>query len=133
MPGISPKLPLQVDVQDGPYRLTKTVSEALTQDLKMIILTNPGERVMDPNFGAGILSYLFDNFSPSVYDEITDSIQEQVSIYLPQVNIEEVKFHTRDTAGQDLDELVESNVLAITIRYSIPQIDESLVFTLPVQ
>ena len=133
MPGISPKLPLQVDVQDGPYRLTKTVSEALTQDLKMIILTNPGERVMDPNFGAGILSYLFDNFSPSVYDEITDSIQEQVSIYLPQVNIEEVKFHTRDTAGQNLDELVESNVLAITIRYSIPQIDESLVFTLPVQ
>jgi len=133
MPGISPKLPLQVDVQDGPYRLTKTVSEALTQDLKMIILTNPGERVMDPNFGAGILSYLFDNFSPSVYDEITDSIQEQVSIYLPQVNIEEVKFHTRDTAGQDLDELVESNVLAITIRYSIPQIDESLVFTSPVQ
>ena len=133
MPGISPKLPLQVDVQDGPYRLTKTVSEALTQDLKMIILTNPGERVMDPNFGAGILSYLFDNFSPSVYDEITDSIQEQVSIYLPQVNIEEVKFHTRDTAGQDLDELIESNVLAITIRYSIPQIDESLVFTLPVQ
>ena len=133
MPGISPKLPLQVDVQDGPYRLTKTVSEALTQDLKMIILTNPGERVMDPNFGAGILSYLFDNFSPSVYDEITDSIQEQVSIYLPKVNIEEVKFHTRDTAGQNLDELVESNVLAITIRYSIPQIDESLVFTLPVQ
>ena len=133
MPGISPKLPLQVDVQDGPYRLTKTVSEALTHALKMIILTNPGERVMDPNFGAGILSYLFDNFSPSVYDEITDSIQEQVSIYLPQVNIEEVKFHTRDTAGQNLDELVESNVLAITIRYSIPQIDESLVFTLPVQ
>ena len=133
MPGISPKLPLQVDVQDGPYRLTKTVAEALTQDLKMIILTNPGERVMDPNFGAGIISYLFDNFSPSVYDEITDAIQTQVEIYLPQVNIEEVKFHTRDTAGQDLDELVESNVLAITIRYSIPQIDESLVFTLPVQ
>ena len=38
---ISPALPLVVDPTDGPYRLTKSINEAVEQNFKNLILTNP--------------------------------------------------------------------------------------------
>ena len=52
--GISVKLPLSYDSEDGPYRLTKNLKENVQQNFKNLMLTNPGDRVMLPNFGAGI-------------------------------------------------------------------------------
>ena len=63
MYGISPKLPLIVDDLDGHYGLTKTIREAVKQNFKNLILTSPGERVMDQQFGVGLRSYFFDHRS----------------------------------------------------------------------
>ena len=59
MAGISPKLPLTRDKQDG-YALNKTELDSIKQNVKMVVLTSPGERVMDPSFGVGIRKYLFE-------------------------------------------------------------------------
>ena len=69
MAGLSPKLPLVRDSNDG-FALTKNLKEVAAQNFKMLILTNPGERIMDVNFGVGILGYLFENNSPETYDQI---------------------------------------------------------------
>ena len=50
--GLSPKLPMSLHPADG-YRLTKTYKEMVKQNIKMLILTCPGERMMDPLFGVG--------------------------------------------------------------------------------
>ena len=60
MAGISPKLPLTRDRQDG-FALNKTVLDSIKQNVKMVVLTSPGERVMDPAFGVGVRRYLFEN------------------------------------------------------------------------
>jgi uncharacterized protein len=91
MSGISPKLPLQRDEQDG-FLLNKTVLEAVTQNLKMLVLTSPGERVMDPNFGCGIRRLLFEQAVPGFKGDIESRIRAQVSRYLPFVNIVDVHF-----------------------------------------
>ena len=49
----------------------------------MLVLTSPGERVMEPDFGVGVRSYLFENFNNSVFTEIESAIRKQVSIFLP--------------------------------------------------
>ena len=54
MNGISPKLPLLVDKQDGPYGLNKRLNQSIKQNFKNLILTSPGERVMIPEFGVGL-------------------------------------------------------------------------------
>ena len=56
--GLSPKLPLTKDPQDG-YALNKEYVELVQQNLKMILLTAPGERIMEPEFGVGLRNYLF--------------------------------------------------------------------------
>ena len=51
--GLAVKLPLFYDPVDGPYTLLKTMREVGAQNLKMLVLTNPGERIMNPDFGVG--------------------------------------------------------------------------------
>ena len=59
-------LPLTQDSADG-WTLLYSVRRTLRQNFKMLILTNPGERVMIPDFGVGISKYLFENFFPKKF------------------------------------------------------------------
>ena len=61
--GYSPKLPLQYDSIDGYYKLNKTLHEVMKQNIKMVVLTSPGERMMQPDFGVGLRNYLFEQDS----------------------------------------------------------------------
>ena len=86
MPGLSIKLPVQRDPEDG-YSLTKTYEQMIAQNFKHLILTFPGERVMDPMFGVGLKKFLFEPNDPSTYGNIEAKIRTQVERYLPFVKI----------------------------------------------
>ncbi len=79
----------------------------------MLILTNPGERVMEPNFGVGIRQFLFQSFSDNIYAEIDVRIREQAATYLPVIRIDNLEFGTNG---------IDDNSLAIRIEFSIPDI-----------
>lgn len=89
MAGFSPKLPLAYDSTDGFYLLNKTFKEFVSQNLKMLILTAPGERMMDPFFGVGLRNFLFEN---TPHDEIGQEVHTQVQRYMPFINIGEINF-----------------------------------------
>tara|TARA_R110000824_G_scaffold67493_4_gene174825 strand:- start:491 stop:859 length:369 start_codon:yes stop_codon:yes gene_type:complete len=112
MASLAPKLPLTLDSGDG-YTSIKSLKALVKQNFKMLILTNPGERVMDPEFGVGIKQFLFENYQSDVYARIDNTIREQSSTYLPIVQIVSIEF---GTGG------IEDNSLGIRIEYSIPDI-----------
>ena len=112
MSSLNVKLPITRNDVDG-FTMIKDLKSLLNQNLKMIVLTNPGERVMDPNFGVGINAYLFENFNNSIYTDIRNIILEQVSVYLPVITIDSITFD-----GNNEDQ----NLLGISISYSIPSI-----------
>jgi len=114
MYGISPKLPLAVDDVDGTYTLNKTLIETVKQNLKNLLLTAPGERVMEPDFGVGLKKYLFDPSNYGIESDIESRILIQSKRYLPFVEIEEISF---DTAEQS------EEILNIHIRYIITPIE----------
>lgn len=89
--GLSPKLPLTKDPQDG-YALNKDYIDLVKQNLKMLLLTAPGERIMEPEFGIGLRNYLFENNTNSTYSEIETRIREQVKFYMPFVEVQQVNF-----------------------------------------
>lgn len=105
-------LPLTYDSGDG-FTMLKRIQDVIKQNFKMLILTIPGERVMEPDFGVGLKKYLFENFSDSVYAEIDTRIRKQVSIYMPALIIQEIEFASTDQ---------DNNTLAIFISYRIPAI-----------
>ena len=105
--GYSVKLPLTYDEEDGPYRLTKTLPETVKQNFRNLVLTVPGERVMDPDFGVGIHKLLFENESSQAIDIFKERLYDQVSRYLSFI-----KIITVDTS-------MINNTLNISIEYYI--------------
>jgi len=86
MAGLSPKLPLFVSATDGFYGLNVNYREVVKQNIKMLILTAPGERMMDPNFGVGARNFLFEN-AVLVKPRLYTKIKQQVSYYMSYVTI----------------------------------------------
>ena len=126
MAGFSPKLPLTLDPSDG-YTLNKTIKEVAKQNLKMLVLTNPGERIMDPEFGVGILAYMFENNSPSTHGQIDARIREQVAKYLPYIELGEIIFNSPVDNSN-----VADNFLGVSIRYSIKRLNIGDVLEIPI-
>ena len=91
MGSLSVALPVVQDGTDG-FRMNKSLRDLVKQNLKMLVLTNPGERVMEPDFGVGIKQFLFQNFSEDTFSQIDSKIREQAAIYLPVISIQDVSF-----------------------------------------
>jgi len=85
--GISVKLPLTYSEEDGPYGLTKTLPETVKQNFKNLVLTVPGEKVMDPDFGVGIHDVLFENENSDRVEEFQERLFDQTKKYLSFVDI----------------------------------------------
>ena len=75
-------------------------------------MTNPGERVMNSDFGVGIRVLLFENIDTDISERIRERLFDQVNRYMPFIKI--IKFETNYD---------ESNYLwNITIKYAIETI-----------
>ena len=119
MAGLSPKLPLVLDKEDG-YALNKTLKDIVKQNMKNLMLTAPGERIMDLQFGVGIRNFLFSH-GGDVQHELRNKIFSQVSNYLPFVEVEDVLF---SSASEDpVQENIVEEILYIRLVYRIVPID----------
>ncbi len=117
MEGISVKLPLVYNKQDGPYALNKNLKDAIKQNFKNLLLTSPGERVMLPDFGVGMRRFLFEGSDGNSFSKVTTEIQRQVDKYLPFIDVEEVRFVTHETNPE-----LSLNEVRVTIQYNIGSI-----------
>lgn len=113
MSGISVKLPLSIDDNDGAYKLNKTLIDVVKQNLKHLILTIPGEKIMDPLFGVGLSSYLFENNGNDTYVLIDEKIRQQISKYLSYIEVLGIDF------SSDINDITNKNFVHISIRYKI--------------
>tara|TARA_R100001377_G_scaffold1874_1_gene1366 strand:- start:446 stop:859 length:414 start_codon:yes stop_codon:yes gene_type:complete len=70
---------------DAVFNSSYTTQEQIKSNLINVLLTEPGERVMEPNFGVGLKKLLFENQIKE--DELESRIKDQVAFYSPQVDI----------------------------------------------
>ena len=107
---IQPQLPLSITDSDGAYKSIKTAEESVRQNLKMIVLTAPGERIQSPNFGVGVRNFLFENFTPASTAALQGRIISQVNIYAPYIQITNVKTGLSDS---------NPNMMLLEISYNV--------------
>ena len=82
--------------------------------MKNLCLTAPGERIMYPDFGVGLRNFLFEIDNPFLRTDISQKIHEQVSIYMPFLNIVGIDFRS---AAED--NTLDTNYLGIRLKYII--------------
>lgn len=84
----------------------------INESLRILLSTHPGERVMQPDYGCGLNSRVFENITESAITQIKDLIERAVLFYEPRITLDEIDIDTVDA----LD-----GVLKIRLSYTVRQ------------
>jgi|TARA_B100000686_G_C16133568_1_gene638576 phage baseplate assembly protein W len=122
MASLAVKLPLRQDSVNG-FKMITDFKTLVKQNFKMLLLTSPGERIMEPSYGVGLRKYLFSSFDQGVFNTIEANIREQAKVYLPVITIQRIIFDASD---------IDANSLSAEIQYAIPtlNVQDLLEFTI---
>ena len=78
---------------DAVFIPTFTTREQTKANLLNYLLTNKGERVFRPNFGASLRNLLFENIQDSTMEDLESSIQSDISFFFPNVVVKQLEFN----------------------------------------
>ena len=85
--------PLRRD-NNNDFALTKTSLQQSQHNLKNLLLTYPGERVGQPEFGSRLRELCFEQIDDNL--PIEEEVRKVVSVWLPYINIIEVATLTEE-------------------------------------
>lgn len=83
------------------FKLNYTTLDQASANARNLLLTNQGERIMQPTFGCDLYRSLFDNLTDYFVEETKSKIKEQFDYWLPYVFINDlqIKFNESDPAA----------------------------------
>lgn len=106
--GIS--LPIQIG--KTAFEQTFTTFEQVKSNIKNLLLTKRGERVMQPQFGSGLQELLFEQNVDDLEGRIQTTIEDSISQWLPFVNIDEIDI-------EQTNELRDNNRVNVSIKFRV--------------
>ena len=112
--------PLGFNFDGRLFNQTKTVLEQAKSNLRNLLLTTPGERVGQPDFGCNLIDILFDQNIVEISNKADEIIREAVIQQLPYIIINDI------FVSSSVD---DSNQLNIQIEFSVslqPDVFDSL-------
>lgn len=68
--------------------------EDIDQAIKIILSTNPGERVMRPDFGAGLNTFVFEPVSQMTMQRVRTRVEEALIDWEPRIDVMTVNITT---------------------------------------
>lgn len=81
------------DSRNGFYfKLNQTDRDAIKADLLHLLLTNKGERLYLPDFGSDLQKYIFEPNDSITHEEIRDSLNDSISLYIPNLVVNSIEF-----------------------------------------
>jgi len=98
---------------EGFFYKTKTVLEQSKANLQNLLLTTPGERIFQPEFGSQLKSIVFEQ-GEDIPNRIEEAIRSAVDKFLAYINIQNVF-----TTQQD-------NQVNVSIEFSVPLNPEAI-------
>jgi len=104
--GIGINLPL---AEGTGFTSNYTTAEATKYNLINFFLTNPGERIGNPEFGGGLRNFIFSQINQQSTEFLKEDIQSKISSEFPNVDVQELNV----TASPD------NNEVSVSIFYSI--------------
>ena len=72
--------------------------DSVKEAIRNLLMTDRGERLMQPNLGAGLRQLLFENMIPSTFELIKERVKSTLEIYEPRADIIDI------TVSGSLDE-----------------------------
>ena len=105
--GLGVSLPF--DGPSGPFNSTYSTKNQIKSNLINLLLTNKGERVFNPEFGADIRRVLFEGITEDTSALIQNLITTNVNYFIPEVNVVDVVVEPNE----------DNNSYNIILKYSL--------------
>lgn len=116
MKSINIKFPLEDDKdKNNLFMLNYVTKNALISDLKLLLLTQRGQRYYMPDFGTNLQKYLFQPQDNTTEEEIIADLRKAVREYMPEITITKVEFYTKQDEGYTE---LQDNELRILISFT---------------
>ena len=90
----------------GVFNKTYSTKDQIKSNLINLLLTSPGERVMNPLFGCGIKRFLFEPMTETGYDDLRENIINSIDIFVPEITVQDILIVS---SGE--------NTITITVKY----------------
>ena len=100
---------LPFDGPSGPFNKTYSTADQIKSNLINLLLTNKGERLFNPEFGADLKTVLFEGITEDTTALIQDLVTTNVVYFVPEVQVNEVLV----TPDQD------TNTISVTVKYQL--------------
>jgi|TARA_Y100000310_G_scaffold174219_1_gene174305 phage baseplate assembly protein W len=100
-------LPMQYDDVNGFFPGHSTTLSQAGSNLRNLLLTNKGERVGQPTFGADLLLVLFEPMSENLLDRLEESIKEAIANWLPYISVNKLEVIPDESVINQLNIYIE--------------------------
>ena len=100
----------QAGDQGGYFATTKTTMDAIKNDIRLLLMTERGERLFQPFLGMNIRRFLFEQITDDTAIEIENDIVDTFQTWLPFVELRDIDV---DLGDQD------RNKISINITFNI--------------
>lgn len=77
--------------------------EDIRQAIRIILETNPGERVMRPDFGSGLLAMVFEPVNYTTLALVKQRVEQALVVWEPRIDVREVSVTVNEAARNRLD------------------------------
>jgi len=101
----------------GAFETNQSTIQAVADDLRILILTNYGERPIHYDFGANLRRIIFEQ-GPDVRQQISDAIVAAVDKWMPFVILQDVQVNDSSTSPT-----VRPNEVNVKITFSVGQLE----------
>ena len=111
--------PLRRD-NNNDFAMTKNSLQQAHHNLKNLLLTSPGERAMQPEFGSNMRAICFEQVDKNLPVTIDKEVRNAVEMWLPYIDIQEVNTLTEEQ---------DQNKIHVEIKFSTtlsPQSKEAI-------
>lgn len=109
---------------DDSFLSKATKLELLRSQITQLLLTEPGERVMLPEFGVSLYSYVFEELDKTTVEEIQERIVNAITKFVPNAVILDISVNSyENTIGS----------MTINISLTVKSVDLDSVITITVE
>ena len=103
---------LPIQITNTAFAQSFTTTEQVSSNIKNLLLTKKGERILQPEFGSGLQELLFDFNNDELPTRIEDTITEALEQWLPYVTIDSIDV-------EQTDYLKDRNRANVSIKFKI--------------
>ena len=111
------RMPLQNEGSEGYFGTTKTTLSSVKENIRMLVQTELGERLMNPTLGISLRRYLFEPFTGEVAETIKQHMVDAFSFWLPFVDIQELNVSMAEDEGWSGG--IGKNALTVFIKFNV--------------